>query len=76
MFYLLLFLLLYNAIEYVMVIKIGVLSNKQFQVSSILYNYRLLMRSIRVFVDLIKAISTEDVVLGRYHFYQFDKNTY
>ena len=30
-------------------------------------------RSIRVFVDLIKMISTSDYVFGQYHFYQVDK---
>ena len=33
-------------------------------------------RSIRVFVNLIKIISTSDNVFGQYHFYQVDKNTY
>ena len=41
-----------------------------------LYNYRLLVRSKRVLVDLIKVISPEYVVWGLYHFYQVDKNTY
>ena len=60
---------------YILICKLeqDVSSQVNYFTCAIIYNYRLLVRSIRVFVDLIKVILTEDVVWGRYHFYQVDK---